>query len=97
MLFGNLKIINIYVAKCLKKRCHEIIELNLNDTQCGFRPGRSTTDQIVSLSSKFLRNLESMPNRVLRGAGLPALVAGTRICGSGAGRARDDRFFVRVT
>jgi len=29
---------------------------------CGFRPSRSTTDQI-SLSSKFLRNVGSMPKR----------------------------------
>ena len=48
--FSN--IINIYVAKCLGKRRHEIIESNLNDTQCGFRPGRSNTDN-VSLSSKI--------------------------------------------
>jgi len=32
----------------------------LNDTRCGFRPGRSSTDDI-SLSSKFLRNVGSMP------------------------------------
>jgi len=38
MLFGNLQIINIYVAKCLEMRCREIIESNLNDTQCGFVP-----------------------------------------------------------
>ena len=31
-----------------------------NDTQGGFRPGHSTTDQI-SLSSKFLINVGSMP------------------------------------
>jgi len=60
MLFGNFQIINIYLAKCIEKRCREIIESNLNDTQCGFRPGRSTTEQIISLSSKFLRNLGSM-------------------------------------
>ena len=33
-----------------------MIELMLNITQCGFRPGRSTTEAI-SLSSKFLRNV----------------------------------------
>jgi len=59
MLFGNFQIINIYVAKCLEKRRREISESNLNDTQCGFCPGRSNTDHI-SLSSKILRNLGSM-------------------------------------
>ena len=59
MLFGNLQIINICVAKCLEKRCRKIIESKLNDTQCGFCPGCSTTDHI-SLSSKILRNLGSM-------------------------------------
>jgi len=34
------------LAECLGKRYHEIIESKLNDTQCGFRPGRNTTDQI---------------------------------------------------
>jgi len=61
LLFGNFEIMNIYIAKCLEKRCQGVIESNLNDTQCGFRPGRSTTDEISS-SSKFLRNLGSMPN-----------------------------------
>ena len=61
MLFGNFQIIHIYVAKCLKK-FREIIEPKLDDTQCGFRPGRITTDQIL-LSSKFVRNLGSMPKR----------------------------------
>ena len=37
-----------------------MIEPMLNVTQCGFRPGRSTTD-VISLSSKFLRNVESTP------------------------------------
>jgi len=38
----------------------QIIEPKLNDAQCGFRPSRSSTDHI-SLSSKVLRNLVSMP------------------------------------
>jgi len=59
MLFGNLQIFNIYVAKCLEMRCREIIESNLNDTQCGFRPCRSNTDRI-SLSRYILRNFGSM-------------------------------------
>jgi len=41
-----------YVAKCLEKIRREIIESNLNDTQCGFRPGRSNTDHI-SHQQKF--------------------------------------------
>ena len=57
-LFGNFQIINIYVAKCLEKRCRETIESKLNDTQCGFRHG--TTDHI-SLSRKILINLRSKP------------------------------------
>jgi len=59
MRFGNFQRINIYVAKCLEKRCREVIESKLNDIQCVFRPGRCTTDHI-SLSSKILRNLGSM-------------------------------------
>jgi len=56
MLFGNFQITNSYVAKCLEKRRRQIIESNLNDTQCGFRPGHSNTDHI-SLSRKNLKNL----------------------------------------
>jgi len=59
MLSGNFQITNIDVAKCLEKRRLEIIESNPNDTQCGFCPGRGTTDHI-SLSRKILRNLGSM-------------------------------------
>jgi len=59
MRLGNLQIINIYIAKCLEKRCREIIESKLNDTQCVFCPGRSNTDHI-SLSSKISRNRGSM-------------------------------------
>jgi len=36
-------------TKCLEKRCREIFEPKLDDVQCGFRPGRSTTDQIFTL------------------------------------------------
>jgi len=54
MLFGNFQIINIYVAKCFEKRCSEIIASKLNDAQCGFRSGRSITDQISALRSNFL-------------------------------------------
>jgi len=53
MLFGNFQIINIYVAKCLENRCREIIESKLNDTQCGFRPGRGSTDPHFILQQNF--------------------------------------------
>ena len=36
-------------AKCLEKKCREIVEPKLTDAQCGFHPGRSTTDQIFAL------------------------------------------------
>jgi len=44
---------NVY-PKCFEK-CREIIELKLDDTQWGFRPGR--TLRKFSISCKFLRNL----------------------------------------
>ena len=40
-------------AKCFEKRCREIIEPNLEDTQRGFRHGRSTTDQIFTFRKNF--------------------------------------------
>jgi len=40
-------------AKCLAKRCCEIIEPKLGDTQCGFGRGRSTTEQISTLHHIF--------------------------------------------
>jgi len=43
MLFGNFHAINIYVAKCLEKGCLETTEPKLDDTQCSFRSGRSTS------------------------------------------------------
>jgi len=53
MLFGSYQIINIYVYKCLEKRCREIIESKLEDTQCGLRPGSSSKDQIFTLQQIF--------------------------------------------
>ena len=40
-------------AKCLERKCREIVESKLEDGQCGFRPGRSTTDQIFTLKLIF--------------------------------------------
>jgi len=45
-------------AKCLETRCREIIESKLDDTQCGSRPGRSTTDQIFPLQQIFEKSWE---------------------------------------
>ena len=39
---------NVY-AKCLERKCREIVESKLEDGHCSFRPGRSTTDQIFTL------------------------------------------------
>ena len=43
-------------AKCLEKKCREIVEAKLTDAQCGFRPGRSTMDQIFALQQIFERS-----------------------------------------
>ena len=40
-------------ARCLEKKCREIVESKLEDGQRGFRPGRSTTDQIFILKQIF--------------------------------------------
>ena len=40
-------------AKYLKKKCREIVEPKLADAQRGFRPGRSTMDQIFALQQTF--------------------------------------------
>ena len=58
MLFGSYQIINIYVYKCLEKRCREIIESKLEDTQCGLRPGSSSKDQIFTLQQIFEKRWE---------------------------------------
>ena len=45
-------------AKCLEKRCREIVEPQLQDAQCGFYPARSTTNQIFALQQVFEKSLE---------------------------------------
>ena len=40
-------------AKCFERKCREIVESKLEDGQCGFWPGRSTTDQILTLKQIF--------------------------------------------
>ena len=45
-------------AKCLKMRYREIVEPQLEDAQCGFRPGRCTMDQIFALQQVFEKSWE---------------------------------------
>ena len=44
-------------ANCLERKCREIVESKVEDGQCGFRPGRSTTDQIFEKSWEYGKNL----------------------------------------
>ena len=45
-------------AKCLERKCRKIVETKLEDGQCSFRPGRSTTDQIFTLKKTFEKSWE---------------------------------------
>ena len=45
-------------AKCLESKCREIVESKLEDGQCGFRPGRSTTDEIFTPKQIFEKSWE---------------------------------------
>ena len=45
-------------AKILEKRCRPIVESRLHDEQCGFRAGRSTTDQIFTLHQLLEKSWE---------------------------------------
>ena len=45
-------------AKCLKKRCREIIEPQLQNAQCGFRPGRIPMNQIFAFQQVFEKSWE---------------------------------------
>ena len=45
-------------AKCLERKCREIVESKLEDGQCGFRSDRSNTDQIFTLKQIFEKSWE---------------------------------------
>ena len=45
-------------AKCLERKCREIVESKLEDGRCGFRPGRSTMNQIFTLKQIFEKSWE---------------------------------------
>ena len=44
-------------AKCLARKCREIVESKLEDGQYSFRPGCSTTDQILEKSWEYGKDL----------------------------------------
>ena len=41
-----------------EKKCREVVESKLEDGQCNFCPGRSTTDQIFTLRQIFEKSVE---------------------------------------
>ena len=43
-------------AKYFERKCREIVESKLKDGQCGFCPGRSTTDRIFNLKQTFQKS-----------------------------------------
>ena len=45
-------------AKCLKRKCREIVESKLEDGQFGFLPGRSTMDIMFTLKQIFEKSWE---------------------------------------
>ena len=44
------------IAKCLERKCREIVVPTLDDVQHSFRLGRSTTDQIFTLKQIFKKS-----------------------------------------
>ena len=62
MNYRRISLLNLpgkVYAKCLERKCQQIVESKLEDGQCSFRPGRNTTDQIFTLKQTS-RNLGSM-------------------------------------
>ena len=53
-----LRLLGKVYAKCLEKKCREIVESKLEDGECGFRPGRSIADQIFTLKQSFEKSWE---------------------------------------
>ena len=49
-------------AKCLGRKCREIVEAKLEDGQCSFRLGRSTTKQIFTLKQIFKKSWKHSKN-----------------------------------
>ena len=45
-------------AECFERKCREIVKPKLEDGQCSFCPGRSTTDQIFTLKQIFEKSWE---------------------------------------
>ena len=43
-------------AQCLKRKCREIVESKLENPQCGYSPGRSSTDQILTMKQIFKKS-----------------------------------------
>jgi len=48
-----LSLLGKVYAKCIERKCREIVESKLEDGQCDFRPGSSTTDQVFTLKQIF--------------------------------------------
>ncbi len=45
-------------ARIIERRCRDIVEPNIQETQCGFRAGRGTTDQIFTLQQILEKSWE---------------------------------------
>ena len=45
-------------AKIVEKKCRKIVEPLIQEEQCGFRPGRGTTDQLFTLAQVYEKSWE---------------------------------------